>query len=75
MGNNFLVRPIVVEPKIGVKLSEWSTCQNGVHCRNGVHVEMGNMYPIQHKVFGFLLVEKKIVEKVKSMNGQSTMHG
>ena len=40
---------IVVEPKIGVKLSEWVTCRNQVHVEKGNIVEMVYMYPIQHE--------------------------
>ena len=63
---------IVVEPKIGVKLSEWGPCRNGVNvemgtCRNGVH--------IPHSKFFGCLLDEILVEKLfsKGMDDRGIM--
>ena len=72
--------PIVVEPNIGVKLSEWGTC------RNGVHVEMGDIVEIEYMLkwstctqcsTRFLAVywlKNPFLNKVKGMDDRGIRH-
>ena len=65
---------LTICPSFWMLQTDFRFCLNGVHvwmgymsecgtCLNGVHVWMGYIYPIQHEVFGCLLVEKIFLNK------------